>query len=123
MKAIWELDYDFQDDLTYKRPCCPDCKAPIGKIFEDGKYHCYSCGEIVEVVDPAMQKWLSDREYEKVEIEDCFPDSEIEIRGEKFKMGCGGKGTVKVKYVKNPITLKWRAAGGKCEKCGMSWIV
>lgn len=122
MKAIWDLDYDMHEDMTYRCPCCPKCRMPIGK-FGDGNYHCFSCGEIVEVDNLYMKKWLADREETKVESEDCMPDSEIEIRGQKFKMGCGGKGTVKVTYVKNPITLEWRAAGGKCEKCGMSWIV
>ena len=122
MKAIWDLDYDMYEDMTYKCPSCPECRAPIG-MFEDGNYHCFSCGEIVEVDDPYMKKWLESRQEKKIEIEDCFPESVVNVKGEKIKMGCGGKGTAEVHYVRNPITMKWQAAGGVCKKCGMSWIV
>ena len=109
MKAIWAVDYDFREDKCYDRPSCPECKAPIG-LDEDGKYHCFSCGEIVEVDDPKMIEWFAIRDESKTENEDCF-------------LGCSGKGTMEVHYMRNPITLEWQTMGGECKKCGMRFIV
>lgn len=100
MDAVWVSDYDMHEDKCYKCPGCPECKEPIGK-YEDGQYRCFSCGKVVEVTDPEMQKWFFDRSGTKTEMEDCFP-SEIKMRnGEIMRMGCGGKQCVKVRYYKN----------------------
>lgn len=119
MKAIWSDEYDFLTDSIYKRPCCPKCIEPIYK--EVDRYLCISCGEVVEVTDPEMLKWFEDRAEVKYEYQDC-PRLPINEEGNEF-MGCGGKGTMKVKYVRNNATLEWQKAQGKCEKCGMSFIV
>lgn len=108
MKAIWADDYDMREDKCYGRPCCPECNAPIGK-YEDGLYHCFSCGEVVEVTDPDMIEWLKVREETKTEYSDCGR--------------CGGKNCVETHYMRNPITLKWQVMGGQCTKCGMRFMV
>ena len=107
MKSTWVLDYDSREDKCYKRPGCPECSEPIG-LDEDGQYHCYSCGKVVEVEDPKMIKWFSDREGTKVEYSNC---------------GCGGQNTFETHYVKNPVTLDWQVAFGGCSKCNMRFIV
>lgn len=106
MKAIWDIDYDMQQDKCYDRPCCPECHAPIGK-YEDGLYHCFSCGEVVDI-EPDMIKWFADREQTKTETMHC--------------MKCGKK-SMKTHYMKNPITLEWQTMGGQCSECGMWFIV
>lgn len=113
MQAIWGEDYDFRTDSIFKRPCCPECCEPIGLDGSD-KYRCYNCGEVVEVTDPEMLKWFGDREKVKYEYQDCL---------KRRLKGCGGKGTMKVKYVRNNATLEWQQAQGKCEKCGLTFIV
>ena len=106
MKAIWDMDYDMSEDKCYDRPCCPECHAPIGR-YEDGLYHCFSCGEVVDVTEPDMIKWFSDREQTKTETSSCLKcDGEIETY-----------------YMKNPVTLEWQVMGGQCNKCGMRFIV
>lgn len=107
MKAIWDIDYDMQQDKCYDRPCCPECNAPIGK-YKDGLYHCYSCGEVVDVTNPDMINWLRVREETKTEYSDCV---------------CGGKNCMETHYTRNPITLKWQVMGGQCSKCGMRFMV
>ena len=118
MNAIWYDDYDSRTDKLYKRPCCPECKAPIGK-FLDGKYRCYSCGEIITVADEKMKNWLKLREETKVEFLNChvlkLPDG--------GQIGCGGKKCVETHYNKNPVTLEWQTTHGKCKKCGQTFMV
>ncbi len=122
MDAVWVSDYDMHEDKCYKRPGCSECKEPVF-LYEDGKYHCVSCGKIVEVADNKMKNWYAEREETKVEMEDCFP-SEIKMRnGQIMRMGCGGKKCVEVHYYKNPVTLKWQVAGGHCTKCNMKFMV
>lgn len=123
LKAVWGLDYDWRKDKCFKRPMCPVCDAPFGKIADDNEYHCFSCGRIIEVDDPDMKKWIADREGTKTEMHDCFPESIETEDGEVIKMGCGGKGCMKIYYHKNPVTLKWEEMGGKCEKCGVEFMV
>ena len=120
MKSEWITDYDMHTDKCYKRPGCARCKEPIFKC-EDGKYHCVNCGRIVKP-DDEMLEWFKAREETKVEIEDCFPEY-MDINGEKVKMGCGGRQCYEVHYRRNPITLEWQVAGGKCTKCGNRFIV
>lgn len=119
MEAIWGTDYDMHTDKCYKRPSCPKCEEPIGK-YEDGKYRCYSCGEVVDVTDKKMQEWLRVMEETKEEYGDC---PRIKSKGKLLKMGCGGKNCVKKTYVHNPVTLDWQVAWGVCTKCGMRFIV
>lgn len=120
MKAIWGSDYDMHTDKCYECPCCPKCKEPI--FLHGDKYYCVSCGKEVEPTEE-MFIWLSERAEEKTEMEDCFP-KEIELKdGTKIKMGCGEKKCVEVHYRRNPVTLEWETMGGKCTKCGMSFIV
>ena len=118
MKAIWGTDYDMREDKCYKCPSCPECKEPIFKM-DDDKYHCVSCGEIVDIDDPEMKEWVAEREGVKIEYEDC-----VQFTTKDGKtIGCGGKGTVETHYMRNPVTKEWQTMGGKCSKCGMSFIV
>ncbi len=122
MKAVWGLDYDMHEDKCFKRPCCPDpecMNAPIWK-YEDGKYHCFSCQEEVEVDDPEMIEWFSKREETKVEYGDCHV---VKDKNGKVIFGCGGKGCFERHYVRNLITLEWQQAYGGCSKCGTRFIV
>lgn len=122
MKAVWGTDYDFIMDECYKCPVCPKCEEPIGKM-KDGKYHCFSCGEVVEVVESDMKEYFAEREGEKVEMEDCFP-SEVKMKnGETVKMGCGGKKCMETHYIKNPVSKEWQTAWGECTRCGRRFIV
>lgn len=118
MKAVWGIDYDMRTDSCYSVPACPECQEPI-RMCDDGKYHCFCCGEIVEVDDPEMIKWFKDRSETKTEYTDC---PKITTKDGKT-LGCGGVGTVETHYRKNPVTKKWQVMGGKCSKCGMSFIV
>lgn len=108
VKAIWSMDYDYITDNCYQRPCCPECEAPIAKA-EDGKYHCFSCAEEVDVEDAEMLKWFADRDGWKEEMTDCI--------------ACGGKSCVKTHYYKNRVSLEWQCASGECKKCGARFIV
>lgn len=116
MNATWGLDYDYKTDKCFKRPVCPDCDAPAIK-FESGEYKCVSCRKPVQV-DANMLKWLTKREGEKVEHNDC---TQYEVNGTIY--GCGGKGTVETHYIRNDVTLEWQTAWGQCSKCGMRFIV
>ena len=71
MKAVWVIDYDYRKDKCYNAPGCPECREPIGRMFGDGKYYCFSCGEEVEVTDSEMIEWLNIREETKTEYKDC----------------------------------------------------
>ena len=116
MRAEWLDDYDHRTDKCFKRPMCPECYAPV---FEEGeKYVCVSCQQELEV-DDDMAEWIWERNGTKVEIEDCFPAKMIFGK----KLGCGGKGCMEVRYMKNPVTLEWQVMGGKCTKCGMRCMV
>lgn len=107
-EAIWGSDYDYQNDVIYKRPVCPVCKEPFGKR-DDEKYHCYDCGRVIKVNDPGIRKWIRDRAFYKVESEDCW--------------NCGSEKTMEIHYRKDKVTLAWRSCWGSCSKCGMRWIV
>lgn len=119
MNAIWATDYDMHTDSCYQRPSCPECREPIG-LREDNKYHCFACGEVVEVKDSKMLAWFQEREETKVELEDC---PKIISKDGEHLSGCGGKKCVETLYVKNPVTLKWEARAGRCKNCGTSFIV
>ena len=118
MKAIWDSDYDSRTDSIYKRPCCPECREPIG-LDGNNKYRCYSCGEVVEVTDPKMLKWFKKREEVKFEMHDC---PRIPLENGEY-IGCGSKGTLKVMYVRNNVTLEWQPAMSECSVCGLKSIV
>lgn len=119
MKAIWGMDYDYQEDKCYQRPSCPECEEPIWK-YEDGWYHCFNCGKVVEVDNPEMVNWFKLREETKIKHEDC---RQIKSKDGKVLSGCGGKKCMRITYRRNPVTLKWGAAYGICEKCGTRFIV
>ena len=106
--AIWGQDYDGREDKIYRCPVCPNCKTPFGKDTL-GVERCYSCGRIVDVLDPEMIEWLKVRREIKKELQDCWK--------------CGGKECDEVILMRNPVTLKWQACGGHCKNCGMNWIV
>lgn len=117
MNAIWAVDYDMFTDKIYKCPSCPECNAPVVR-FKDGKYKCLSCRQEMELPDPNMLKWLTDREGEKVEMHDCLRS---EVNGHVH--GCGGTACVETHYVRNKATMKWQPAWGECKQCGMRFIV
>ena len=108
MTAKWGIDYDFHTDKIYKAPCCPECNVPIGES-EGGKYFCFSCGKAVNVEDKDMQDWFDVRSKTKVELKDCYK--------------CGEKKCMEITYVKNPVTLQWTQAYGRCRSCNTSFIV
>ena len=109
MKAKWIQDYDMRTDRIYARPGCPKCDAPIGRE-EDGTYLCYSCGKEVKVDDADMLRWFALRRATRTELEDDA-------------LGCGGKKCMETVYVRNPVTMKWQPAYGKCKQCGAKFIV
>ena len=113
MKAIWDSDYDSRTDSIYKRPCCPECREPIG-LDGSEKYRCYNCGKVVEVTDPEMLKWFSERAEVKYEFQSC-PRCITLTDIQKY--------TMRVKYVRNNATLEWQPVQGKCIECGMEFIV
>ena len=113
LKAIWIDEYDFHTDELYKAPGCPVCKEPAFR-HEDGRFYCVSCGEQVEL-DDDMLNWYAVREEIKIEMRDCIKLSD--------KFGCDGKKCVETHLRRNPVTLEWETAGGKCLKCGMRFIV
>ena len=117
MKAEWGMDYDHVTDKCYERPVCPECDAPVIK-FDDGKYRCVSCRNVIDVDDEQMLKWLTDREDTKVEMKDC---PKFESNGHTY--GCGGKNTVETHYIRNNVTLKWQVAWGECTQCHMRFMV
>ena len=111
-KAIWGIDLDIQEDKLYRRPVCPVCKDPIGRLCReigDNHYYCYSCRERVVISDPKMRRWLKVREQTKVTITTC--------------LNCEQK-TCVTKFYKDPINpRKWRVACGSCTSCGARFIV
>lgn len=107
LNAIWDVDYDMHEDKCYDRPSCPECRVPVGKIYDE-HYRCYSCHKIVNV-DKKMLEWFAEREGEKIEMRDCIV--------------CEGEGTFEYHLIKNYITLEWRTAWGICKKCGCRFIV
>ena len=106
--AVWGMDYDYRMDKCFDRPVCPECETPFGER-EDGKYHCFSCGNVIKVEDPEMIKWIEERKETKVEMRDCFV--------------CGGKGTSEDHFIKNDVTKEWQTAWGECKACGARFIV
>lgn len=107
IKAIWGTDYYGRTDQIYRRPCCGECKEPLGRS-DDGRYYCYGCGKDADL-DADMVEWFEQRKERKTKRIDCF--------------ACGGKKTVKAVMRRNPNTLKWQIANGKCEECGSRFIV
>jgi len=118
MNAIWGTDYDLNEDKCYKLPCCPKCEAPIGR-YQDDEYRCFSCGRAIKVVDKDMKEWFKKREQTKVEMENC---PKI-ISKSGHVLGCGGHFCVETHYIRNPITLRWQVAFGRCTKCGRRFVV
>ena len=118
MNAIWYDDWDVHSDKIYKRPCCPECREPIGKL-PSGEYRCYSCGEIVGVKDKEMKDWFKVREETKTELDDCH----VLTHPDGTSIGCGGKNCVEVYYMRNKATLEWQVVSGECKKCGLRWLV
>lgn len=119
MNAIWVIDYDMHTDKCYNTLGCPKCKEPIGR-YDDGKFRCFNCGRVVSVKDKTMLDWYNKRSETKVEYEDCFP---AVTKDGKEGLGCGGKGTMRIHYRRNPVTMEWQTAGGECTKCGARFIV
>ena len=107
MEAIWGTDYDPSTDTLYRRPMCPECMVGIAEA-EDGEYHCFSCNEIVYVTDQEMKEWFSLRDQTMTRMGNC--------------LRCGQKDSMERHYRKNPVTLDWQMAYGKCKYCGTSFI-
>lgn len=105
MKAEWITEYDFRTDSCYQCPGCPECQAPVGSL--DGKIRCYSCGKEYEL-DDDMKSWREKRQTTATEMQICFRCS---------------KKSMKTVQVRNPVTLEWQVAYGKCLKCGAEFIV
>lgn len=118
MKAEWITEYDFRTDSCYQCPGCPECQAPVGSL--DGKIRCYSCGKEYEL-DDDMKSWREKRQTTKTEWLDCIRHKPI--NGVTPAIGCGGKKCVETIYTRNPVTLEWQVAYGRCIKCGAKFIV
>ncbi len=120
--AVWVKTYDSRTDKSYDAPGCPDCMEPIGR-YGNGRFYCFSCGKEILMGNAEMFKWYQERRETKTEYEDCFPEDVKLKNGEKVKMGCGGKKCMLVRYRRNPVTMEWESAGGKCARCGMNFVV
>ena len=118
MEAVWIMDYDYHTDKTYNRPGCPECNEPIGKD-DDRKYHCFSCGKVVDVDDPEMVEWFRIRDETRTEVGECH----VFTCKDGSTYGCGCKDSYVTNYVRNPVTLEWQAAYGGCKNCGIRFIV
>ena len=98
------------------------CKEQVKMIEQEGVFYESSDYALKKSIAKGIRlpkghgrliEWFKVREETKTEIEDCFPEE---------MGGCGGKKCMEVRYIRNPVTLEWQTAGGKC-KCGMSFIV
>lgn len=118
MFAIWGIEHDHREDKYYDCPTCRVCMAPIYKDGEE--YRCVSCQELFEV-DDEMREWIDARNETKVETGDC-PVAKSK-RGDVWTSGCGGVGTMKIVYVRNPVTMKWEVHHGECQQCGLRFMV
>ena len=117
MNAVWTIDYDYRTDKIYKAPGCPKCEEPIVKNGDI--YRCFSCGRPVEVKDDDMKAWLAVREEIKTEMRDC---PKINLRSGET-IGCGCTHCVETRYTRNPVTLEWQPQAGKCDQCGLQYLV
>ena len=97
-KAVWAEQYDWRNDKIYSRPCCPDCEEPI--IYSGGQYRCMLCEEPVQV-DDKMKEYIRKVSEVKIEWQNC----------------------VETYYRRNPATMEWETAHGKCVECGCRFIV
>lgn len=104
--AIWGMNYDYRTDKIYKTPCCPDCEESI--IYSGNQYVCTLCEEPVQV-DDKMKEYISKVSEVKINWQNCFK--------------CGKKKCVETYYHRNPATMEWQTAHGKCLKCGSRFIV
>lgn len=105
-KAVWLEQYDWRRDKIYLRPCCPDCEEPI--IYSKGQYVCTLCEEPVQV-DDQMKDYISKVSEFKIGWRNCLK--------------CGKKKSVETYYHRNPVTMEWETAHGKCAECGCRFIV
>ena len=106
IKAVWLEQYDWRSDKIYSRPCCPNCEEPI--IYSKYQYVCMLCEEPVQV-DDQMKEYIS-----KV--------SEVKI-GWRNCLKCGSKDCVETYYHRNPASMEWQTAHGKCVECGCRFFV
>lgn len=105
-KAVWLEQYDWRSDKIYLRPCCPDCEEPI--IYSGNQYVCMLCEEPVQV-DDKMKEYISKVSEVKIKWNECLK--------------CGNKNCVETYYHRNPVTMEWQTAHGKCVECGCRFIV
>lgn len=103
------MEYDYHTDSIHDQPECPHCKMPIfgleasdiGSIIK-----CPCCEKDIQITDSDwLRKYIEDYTGEKTEEQKC--------------MGCGGKMTVHL--IKR--NREWRIFSGKCENCGLRFIV
>lgn len=106
-EAVKGLGYDMHSDSCYTIPECPECGSALFIEEKDiGKAVECSCGEMIKIPDTEWtRKYVEENTGEKEEETTC--------------MACNG--TMKVRKYKR--LGKWVTAGGKCEDCGMYFIV
>lgn len=100
-------EYDMHSDSCYTIPECPECGMPLPIVAKDiGRaVECF-CGEMVRIPDTEWtRKYVEENTGEKEEETTC--------------MACNG--TMKISKYKR--LGKWVTAGGKCEDCGMYFVV
>ncbi len=105
-KAEWLEQYDWRSDKIYLRPCCPDCEEPI--IYSEGQYVCKLCEDPVQV-DDQMKEYINKVSEVKIDWRNCPK--------------CGKKKCVETYYHRNPVTMEWQTAHGKCAECGCRFFV
>ena len=105
-KAEWLKQYNGGSNKIYSRPCCPDCEEPI--IYSKGQYVCTLCEDPVQV-DDQMKDYISKVSEFKIGWRNCPK--------------CGNKSCVETYYHRNPVTMEWQTAHGKCIECGCRFIV
>ena len=66
------------------------------------------CEEPVQV-DDKMKEYISKVSEVKIDWQNCFK--------------CGNKNCVETYYRRNPATMEWKTAHGKCVECGRRFIV
>lgn len=111
MKAEWYDYLNYNNNIIYKRPCCPKCKKERGElapvIRHEDRYECLNCHTQLEV-DKKQKKFVDESLKIKKKIGKC--------------MWCGAFKMV-YKERKDMSTGKWCISSGYCENCNTKMIV